>query len=527
MKRAYIYTRVSTEDQRGNWSMAGQEQACREFCQRSGYDVVRVFRDEAASAKTFDRSAWSEMQRSLKRDKINFIVVQKYDRFSRNVAEGLEMFERLERRYNLRVLSVQENLGISPFSPFFWKFRADALTGAEFERRMIADRTAGGRHAAAKQGRWMGPAPFGYDNARDENNKPILVLNQQEAPVAAEMFRLYASGLPFEDVRTWAKTNGFTARHKEAVKRLLTNPVYAGLITTPSYQGEAPQYVRGLHEPIVQEALFWQVQNRISGRSGKPRAEKDDALPLRGYLLCQGCQRPLTGSRSRGKSGGHWYYYRCLRCLGQNFRAEYAHNQMREILSGLSFGPVELDFLERKTRQAVQRLQREYEERAQKAKQEAEELSLKIESLEDKIDEETYRRWLLRLRADVSDRQELIAGAKSDEAASWQRYEAALPFLGNLERIWEICPVEKKAQFLRLLFGESLEKTERGYRTPHVNPAVKYNAHKISTLEIKSGTENTNFDASGSVCSPYGAKIEPIITGIGPLVEFLAQIKRA
>ena len=42
MKRAFIYTRVSTEDQRGNWSMDGQEQSCREFCQRSGYDVIRA-----------------------------------------------------------------------------------------------------------------------------------------------------------------------------------------------------------------------------------------------------------------------------------------------------------------------------------------------------------------------------------------------------------------------------------------------------------------------------------------------------
>ena len=63
---------------------------------------------------------------------------------------------------------------------------------------------------------------------------------------------------------------------------------------------------------------------------------------------------------------------------------------------------------------------------------------------------------------------------------------------------------------MRLLFGESLEKTKTGYRTPHVNPAIKHNAHKVSALQIKGGTENANFDASGSVCSPYGAKIEPI-----------------
>lgn len=511
--------------------MAGQEQACREFCQRNNYDVVRVFRDEAASAKTFDRPAWTAMQQSLRRDKINFIVVQKYDRFSRNVAEGLEMFERLEKRYNIRVLSVQENLGISPFSPFFWKFRADALTGAEFERRMIADRTAGGRHAAAKQGRWMGPAPFGYDNARDEKNKPILVLNADESATVREMFQQYASGLTFEQVRSWAKLNGFTARHKEAVKRLLSNPVYAGLITTPAYQGEGAQYVRGLHEPIVPEALFWQVQNRIAGRNGKPRAEKEEALPLRGYLLCQCCQRPLTGSRSRGKSGGHWYYYRCLRCTGQNFRAERAHGEMAAILSALSFGPAELQFLQRTTRQTVERLLKQQQQQARRAETEIAELSAKVESLEakyiaDKVDEGTYRRWIARFNSDISDRQAVIEAARSDEAAKWQRYEAALPELGSMEKIWELCNAEKKAQFLRLLFGEGLQKTNTGYRTPYLIQCLLHNAHKVSALEIKGGTENANFDASGSVCSPYGAKIEPNQT-LFALVDFLDKLKAA
>ena len=532
MKRAYIYIRVSTEDQRDNWSVAGQETACREFCTRQGYDLVRVWKDEAVSAKTFDRPAWSQMQASVKRDKIAFIVVQKYDRFSRNVAEGLEMFERLERRYDVRVISVTENYGVSPHSPMFWKLRADALMSAHFERIVIADRTAGGRHTAARQGRWMGPAPFGYDNARDEKNKPILTVNAAEAAVVREMFMQAASGVALPDVRSWGKLNGFTGKHKEATKRLLTNPVYAGLIVTPAYQGQAPQYVQGLHTPIVSETIFWQVQKRLAGRVPNVRQERDENLPLRGYVLCQCCNRPLTGSRSRGKSGAHWYYYRCLRCTGQNFRAEHAHAELTDILSALSFGPAEMDFLKRQTEAAVTRLLKQQQATAETARRQAAELSVQLESLEkkfitDRIDEDTYRRWNTRYRADLSDCEEKIQAGQSREAAVWQRYADALPYLGNLAVIWDICTAEQKARFLRLVFGERLEKADRGYRTLSVNPAFQYNVHKISTLEIKNGTQTSDFDEAGPIRSPNGPKIEPSLSGIQPLVEFLTQLKRA
>ena len=48
---AVIYCRVSTKDQLENFSIETQEKACRDYCERNGYRVLRVFR-EAASAKT-------------------------------------------------------------------------------------------------------------------------------------------------------------------------------------------------------------------------------------------------------------------------------------------------------------------------------------------------------------------------------------------------------------------------------------------------------------------------------------------
>jgi hypothetical protein len=43
----------------------------------------------------------------------------------------------------------------------------------------------------------------------------------------------------------------------------------------------------------------------------------DDNVPLRGWVICQGCGGFHTGGKSKGR-GGFYYYYRCKKCLNRN-----------------------------------------------------------------------------------------------------------------------------------------------------------------------------------------------------------------
>ena len=63
--RAVIYCRVSTVEQASNLSLPTQEQACREYCARQGYDVDQVFVDAGESAKTIDRPEFRAPARAL------------------------------------------------------------------------------------------------------------------------------------------------------------------------------------------------------------------------------------------------------------------------------------------------------------------------------------------------------------------------------------------------------------------------------------------------------------------------------
>jgi site-specific DNA recombinase len=58
MTQAAIYTRVSTDEQaQTGTSLATQEDACRAYCERAGWEVVAVESDEGVSGATMVRPA--------------------------------------------------------------------------------------------------------------------------------------------------------------------------------------------------------------------------------------------------------------------------------------------------------------------------------------------------------------------------------------------------------------------------------------------------------------------------------------
>lgn len=83
---AVVYVRVSSDRQVDNTSLDSQERACRAYCQSQGWKVVRLFREEGASAKTAERPRFQEMLRYCKeaRPRPSFLVVYAVDRFARD-----------------------------------------------------------------------------------------------------------------------------------------------------------------------------------------------------------------------------------------------------------------------------------------------------------------------------------------------------------------------------------------------------------------------------------------------------------
>ncbi|WP_241559062.1 recombinase family protein [Chitinophaga barathri] len=109
----------------------------------------------------------------------------------------------------------------------------------------------------------------------------------------------------------------------------LRNPAYCGKIFIPKYKEEEAFYVPAQHEPLISEALFFEVQDVLDGRKKKQRTKKfsDENLPLRGFLICPKCGRKLTSSASKGRKL-HYHYYHCISSCGCRYKADVANKAL-------------------------------------------------------------------------------------------------------------------------------------------------------------------------------------------------------
>jgi site-specific DNA recombinase len=92
--------------------------------------------------------------------------------------------------------------------------------------------------------------------------------------------------------------------------RLIRNPIYCGLILI-RFKSEESQIVKGTHEPLITEPLFYEVQ-RIITTKRKVTAKRDDLKAmffLRGFLQCPLCGHKLSGSFSKGTRKKYPYYH--------------------------------------------------------------------------------------------------------------------------------------------------------------------------------------------------------------------------
>jgi DNA invertase Pin-like site-specific DNA recombinase len=339
MKQAIIYIRVSWREQVQGFSLDSQEAECREWCEREGFLVRRVFSDAGRSAKSATTRA--QFQAAIDHVKesgdIDAFVVINSDRFARNALDHLTVREMLAG-YGCRLLSVTEQFEDTPAGRFYETVRA-GLNQLDNEER--TRKTVSGMAEACRQGYWVWRAPIGYiARATQGNKRRILEPDPERAPLVRDAFELYATGqhsqrevlrrITSRGLRTLAGKPLSTT----AFRRMLQNPVYIARIRTRLLAQEVP----GKWEPLIGRDCWQLVQGVVSNAgTSTPKTAQRQEFPLKGFVNCARCNRPLTAAWSAGKQGRKYPYYRCPKCAGQNVNAHRLHDLFEAELQHLAF----------------------------------------------------------------------------------------------------------------------------------------------------------------------------------------------
>jgi site-specific DNA recombinase len=326
MKIADLYIRVSTDEQADKgYSQRSHEEVLRRYCEINHITIRKaIFEDH--SAKTFMRPQWQNMLANLKkyRNKIDLVLFTKWDRFSRNAPDAYQM------------INILKNLGVEPQAieqpldmsvPENKMMLAIYLTAPEIENDRRALNTFYGMRRARKEGRWMSQAPIGYVNMHDERGKKYIAIDPKQGEIMKWVFNEISQGVySSEQIFHKAVKKGLLCK-KNNFLVAIRNPVYCGRIFIVKYKDEDAYTVKGIHEGIISESLFYDVQDVLNGkkRIAKTKVHSPDLLPLRGFIRCSKCSRVLCGSASKGRNG-YYYYYHCSSACGCRYKADVVNS---------------------------------------------------------------------------------------------------------------------------------------------------------------------------------------------------------
>jgi DNA invertase Pin-like site-specific DNA recombinase len=157
MKRAALYTRVSTIDQHPETQLNDLRQMA---AQRS-YEIVQEYCDRISGVKA-KRPGLDQMMADARRGRFDVVLVWASDRIARSVKHFLEVLDELSRS-NIEYVSFRENIDTG--GPLGRAIIIIVGAVAELERSLIVERVRAGMRRARLDGQRIGRTPLILDSA--------------------------------------------------------------------------------------------------------------------------------------------------------------------------------------------------------------------------------------------------------------------------------------------------------------------------------------------------------------------------
>ena len=477
MKKVILYCRVSTDEQSEGCSLEMQERFLRAYCSNHGYQIIGEPYKDDYSAKYFDlrRPEFKKLYDYCRKHKneVDAVYFLRWDRYARNVEFAFAYKRKLYDELGIEINAMESPID---FTSTEWPMMLSFYCGAAHtEDVKIARRTKDGIHGTLLKGKWSGRAPRGYKNMRRAKHDCWIEIDEPKAELVRTLFREVAKGL---ETPTCIKRRVWPSLPDTSLFEMLRNRFYVGDVFVPAYGDDPDQYVKGLHEPLIDRETFDLVQDIIDGkRKRTPKLSKpaNPNLYLRKFIVCPTCGHILTGAASKG-NGGYYNYYFCNHDHKHlNVRAEEANKKFVSYISGLKPNQTVLklyneilmdikgDCVKANIRQA---------ERLEKDLRSVEE---RIERVNDKyfdgeITKAEKQQNLTRYEAEANRLKAQIEALRLNEDLNIkEKMSYSFNLIGNLGTFFQSAPCEVKIKLLGSIFPEKIEFDGKKYRTKSYN----------------------------------------------------------
>ncbi len=485
-KCAVIYCRVSSvaQTKRGD-GLGSQETRCREYARMKGYKIVKRF-DDDLTGKVVKRPGMSAMLKYLRRHRAeNYVVlIDDISRLARDVEAHWEL-----RRTIIEAGGRLESPSIEFKHDADSRMVENVLAGAaQHQREKNAEQTFHRMRARLMNGYWVFSRPRGYRYEKTRTHGKMLTRDEPLAAIVQEALEGFAFGrfdTKFEVKRFLESCPDFPkdrangeVRHQR-VAELLTQPLYAGYLEAPRWDISLR---KANHEPLISLETYEKIQQRLKDGARAPfRKDISEDFPLRGFVTCGDCGKPLTACWSKSKTGKKHPYYLCYNRQCESHRKSIKRDEMEaqfeDMLRTLQPTKPLFDIACEMFKDAWGRFHEQDKTRRQAAMRELASIDKKIELLLERIMDSSNATVITAYEKKLAglEKAKLVAKEKC-EAQHKQRhsfeqlFELAMSFLANPWKLWVSGVIHWRRLVLRLAFTDRLAyQRGEGFRTPQLS----------------------------------------------------------
>ena len=311
---AALYARVSTDTQaEKGFSIDGQLDKLHAHCNLNDIKSFKEYIDAGYSGASLERPYLQNLIADIKMGYVTTVIVYKLDRLSRKTKDTLYLIEEIFNKYNVKFISLTENIDTStPSGKFFISILSSV---AQLERENIRERMALGADKKAALG-YKSRTPkilIGYDY--DKENKKYIV-NDYEAMQVREIFEKYLNSEGIGNIYRYLHENHTTKygpwKTAKQVSLILDNEAYIGRLR------HRQAYKDSVNIPPIIDAVTFEKAREIRNYNKEHYYRQTSAYLLTGLIYCGEC-----GARLRGlpKYDRTTFYYVCY----SRTRISYPH----------------------------------------------------------------------------------------------------------------------------------------------------------------------------------------------------------
>lgn len=524
-KRAVAYIRVSDESQIDGESLDTQRASIQRYAGEHGLEIIRWFGDEGVSGKTVKkRKDMLDMLRycAHNKGKVGYALFYNMKRASRDTGTYYAEIRGVLQGLGIAVRSATEHIDDTPVGRYM---ETILVAGGQLDNELKGISTNDNMRSLARQGWWQHGHLLGYDlkNIYHAPKKKHTTLKRNHyAPIVTELFKAFADGgLTQADIKRMAQERGlrnYRGKHLDdnGVYRMLTQPAYAGYICSKftDYEMYEGQH---FNEAVTDLETFQRVQHRLSStsrsRKGITITVENETYPLKRFVLCPNCQKPLYASGPQTGGGkSHSPRYHCARksCIGlvPSIKADTANQLFAELLKDMQ------------PTQSTLKLYKEILNRT--AMRQLEGLNRRLSDLRSilsSLDEEratAMRRWnkgemtdadkdeiIATVEVDKMGKREQILELEEQQSLKQAQIDYVMNFMGNAHKMWVDAPVAMRQGFQRAIFPEGviLDTKTIQFGTTNISPLYRYIPNK----------KDLSAKEKSLVVTPRG--IEPLLPG--------------